>query len=118
MNLQRSVLIVDDDADYAAELQELLECYSVEAARAGTLAEALALIGAKAFSAVLLDRYLGRENGLDLIAAARAKGHDPLFIIVTGDTGALDPNITLTARAEVLLKPLAIDKLLNLLNRG
>lgn len=117
MNQKRRLLIVDDDEIYAEELRELLDCYDITAVIARNLGKAIEQLEAEAWAAVLLDRRLGTEDGLDLIPISQANGHDPLFIVVTGDASKLQTKHTSATRVEVLLKPLAIDKLLQLLDR-
>ena len=67
----RRVLVVDDDADQAGSIQDLLEARGYETAVAGNAAGARDLVQRFAPHVALLDIALGRESGLDLIGPLR-----------------------------------------------
>ncbi len=77
------VLIVDDEASirllYSQELAD--EGYEVDAA--GTIAEALALLGERSYDVALLDIKLKNESGLDLLQQLVKERHDMAVILST-----------------------------------
>lgn len=79
-DLQRRVLIVDDDRDFVESLQEILESKGYAVATAHD-AEMARVVAAK-FNAdvALLDIRLGQDNGVDLIASL--KQQQPAIICV------------------------------------
>jgi DNA-binding NtrC family response regulator len=80
---QGSVLIVDDDPDFTAVTQSLVEIegYSASLARSG--AEAVRLCHEQSFDAVLLDLKLGAVSGLDVLRDLRSEWPDLPVIVVT-----------------------------------
>jgi len=78
-NPQR-VLVVDDDADFADSLVDLLELRGYAAATASRLAEAIRQCGEFAPQVALVDLRLGQESGIDVIRELRAR--DPLLVCV------------------------------------
>ena len=68
----RKILIVDDLAESRAALTFRLELAGFEAVLAGSVDEALRLLGGEAVSLVLADELMPGRGGLDLLAALRA----------------------------------------------
>lgn len=66
------VLVVDDDEDIAAALQQLLEAEGYAACATGTVADATALAARQPFAVAIIDLYLGQQTALDLVTALRA----------------------------------------------
>lgn len=77
------ILIVDDEANirllYTQELKD--EGYEVDAA--GTIAEALELLGKNSYAVVLLDIKLKNESGLDLLQKLVKERSDMAVILST-----------------------------------
>ncbi len=89
--LLRSVLVVDDDIDFAESLAELIEPHGYEVTIAGAAEHALALIDPTAaeFSAapvVFVDVRLGVTSGVDVLgAAARTSAPDLICVVMTAE---------------------------------
>jgi PAS domain S-box-containing protein len=85
MTTERRVLIVDDDADFADSLNDMLLSEKYRVAAAHNAAEALEIADRFDPQVALLDIRLqaGSGDGLDLLAALKAKHPDLLGIVVT-----------------------------------
>lgn len=81
----RVLLIDDDDVDAELLAENLREGVgSLPAfARARTGSEALSLLSSSSFDLCLLDYKLGRESGLDVLAAIRARNQDLPIVMLT-----------------------------------
>jgi two-component system, NtrC family, response regulator AtoC len=79
----KKVLIVDDDAEFGLVVSHLIELEGHAAKLAAGGAEALKLLAAEPFDAVLLDLMLGTSWGLDVLREARAACPDTPVIVVT-----------------------------------
>lgn len=82
-----AVLIVDDEADVAASLAEILESRGCRCRTAATAAEAQAIVAAGGIEAVFTDLRMPGMDGADLIRAltAVAPGLSGRIAVVTGD---------------------------------
>lgn len=80
-----SILIVDDDRTTRHVLQGVLanEGYSTAVAKDGV--EALAALRAGGVDVLLLDVWMPRMNGLELLAKLRAKKRRPRVVVMTSD---------------------------------
>ena len=76
-------LIVDDEETYARSMERLLARRGVVAERAGSSAEALALVRRRHYDLVLLDYLLPDGTGLELIAPLRALRPAPQVLMMT-----------------------------------
>jgi len=92
------VLVVDDHPVLRAGLEAVLRAepgfVAVGAAADGT--QALRLVRRARPDVVVLDRRLGREDGLDLCATLRAEAAPPEVVIYTAN---MDPDLDARARA-------------------
>jgi CheY-like chemotaxis protein len=85
----KRVLIVDDDTAVVQVLQDALglfrhdHAYTVETARDG--AEGLAALERAQFDLILLDMYMPRMNGLELLAQMRQRGLRTPVLMLTGN---------------------------------
>jgi CheY-like chemotaxis protein len=85
----KRVLIVDDDTAVVQVLQDALglfrhdHAYTVETARDG--AEGLAALERAPFDLILLDMYMPRMNGLELLAQMRQRGLRTPVLMLTGN---------------------------------
>jgi|RhiMethySRZTD1v2_1073278.scaffolds.fasta_scaffold01619_16 CheY-like chemotaxis protein/anti-sigma regulatory factor (Ser/Thr protein kinase) len=79
------ILVVDDDRTTLYVLQSLLDGagYSTRVAMDGV--EALKLLGAETFDLLLLDVWMPRMNGLELLGKLRSKRRKPRVIVMTSD---------------------------------
>ena len=114
-----NVLIVDDDPDFGAVAQNLVEIEGYTASLAMSGDEALRLCRSEPFDVVLLDLKLGATSGLDVLRDLRREWPELPVIVVTAH-GSLE-----TAAAAVreeafdyIGKPFASAELLALLRRA
>lgn len=76
------IVVVDDHPLVLDGVAEVLQKQGHRVAKARSLAEARALLGAgERFEAALLDINLGQENGLELLDAARGKLADKVILL-------------------------------------
>ena len=80
----QSILICDDDPDIRATMKRTLRGYDV--VEAGTPREAMALLRAHSFDALLSDYNLNSDaDGLDLLMHAKLSHPDVVRFLVTGN---------------------------------
>ncbi len=79
----RPLLVVDDDADFAESLADILEIQGYSVSFAATAAEALALIGRGGPPVVLLDIRLGGASGVDLLAELIERNPQLICVMMT-----------------------------------
>jgi CheY-like chemotaxis protein/anti-sigma regulatory factor (Ser/Thr protein kinase) len=81
----KQILIVDDDRTTLYVLQNLLNAagYSTRTAMDGV--EALTLLGAESFDLLLLDVWMPRMNGLEVLAQLRSRRRKPRVVVMTSD---------------------------------
>jgi CheY-like chemotaxis protein len=84
------LLVLEDDAEdflllsrMAAQFRDL----KADVMRATSYAEALQILKESYFDAVLVDYYLGAQDGLEFIGEARAEGVRCPMILLTGQGG-------------------------------
>ncbi len=79
------ILVVDDDRTTVYVLQRLLNGagYSTQVAMDGV--EALRMLRAEPFDLLLLDVWMPRMNGLELLAKLRSRRHGPRVVVMTSD---------------------------------
>ena len=82
---EAAVLIVDDDAAIREELGAYLSLYGLAVTGAGSGEAALALLSEGRFDLMLLDLWLGRENGFDLLRAVRRTSAIPCIMVTAQD---------------------------------
>jgi CheY-like chemotaxis protein len=80
-----SILIVDDDRTTLYVLQNVLKAAGFTTAVAMDGVEALARLKAEAFDVLLLDVWMPRMNGLELLARLRARPQKPRVVVMTSD---------------------------------
>jgi two-component system response regulator RegA len=86
--MRTRVLVVDDDPLIRAVSRRILERAGAEVSVAGSVAEALAQLGAGRLEVAILDYFLGADCGCDLIAPLRAR-YPALRIVVLSGLGGL-----------------------------
>lgn len=111
------VLIVDDDADSAATMRELVGVDRFSVAVAHTLRDARRQMAMQPPSLVLLDLQLPDGNGMDLFGD-RQVPQDSQIVLVTGHA-SLDSSIEALRRGamDYLVKPVGIGRLEDILSR-
>ncbi len=114
--MSRRVLIVDDNADLAENLRELLELEGFDVRVFTSPTEALAKKDELAFDAALLDIRMPGIDGIELCGAL-AKSHPAAtFVLMTAFTSERRlADVSGSGASAVLRKPLPVDQLLSLL---
>jgi two-component system response regulator HydG len=79
------ILLVDDDADFAGGLGELLQAEGYKTSIAGTGADALARVHSGGVGVLILDLRLPVMDGLEVYKRLKAQGNPPPTIIISGD---------------------------------
>lgn len=79
-----SLLIVDDELGITSILSKVLKKYVTEIHTANHAKDALALLKAGDFDAVLSDINMPEMSGLDLLAQVRHMGMETPFVFLTG----------------------------------
>ncbi|CAB5712404.1 Regulatory protein luxO [Delftia tsuruhatensis] len=107
----KHVLIVDDDADSAATLRELVGVERFSVAVAHSLRDARRQMALQTPHLVLLDLQLPDGNGMELFSDPRAM-NDSRFVLVTGHA-SLDSSIEALRRGamDYLVKPVGLGRL-------
>jgi two-component system, response regulator RegA len=84
MSERRRLLIVEDDARFAAALQRSFERKGYEVGRACAAAEALQVAEALKPGYAVVDLKLGGESGLACVQALHARDDAMLIVVLTG----------------------------------
>jgi len=79
------ILVVDDDRTTRHLLQHVLESAGFAAAVAADGVEALKALGAERFDLLLLDVWMPRMNGLELLGKLRSRKSRPRVVVMTSD---------------------------------
>jgi two-component system, NtrC family, nitrogen regulation response regulator NtrX len=109
--MQASILIVDDEIGIRESLSALLrdEGYDAQAAASGE--ECLALIELRRFDLILMDVWLPKLDGLEVLERIQAQDNAPMVVMISGHA-----NIETAVRAtklgafDFIEKPLSIEK--------
>lgn len=113
MKKKFAILIVDDDADLASNLQDILEAEGYDTLMANDGQRALTLCGEKAFDLAIIDIRLPDMIGIELIAPFKKAHPDMVVIIITAyaavETAVWALNNGATA---YITKPFNMDKVL------
>jgi signal transduction histidine kinase len=115
----RRLILVDDNADFAISLADILAARGIETEIAHDVDSALNMVQTFKAQMALIDIRLGRANGLELINGFRAIRPEILCIMMTAYA---EISTALEALNEgafgYLRKPIGMQELLTLLNRG
>jgi len=108
-----NVLIVEDDPNLRLLWRTVFGERGFRVTESDTLAAARAEIARRDFDLVLLDLYLGRDNGLDLVEAIHRRMPDARIVVVTG---AAEPGLPKSGGSvhDVLRKPVDLEDLLSI----
>lgn len=115
----RILLVEDDEDDYLITCGLLLDAgrstAGVEWVR--TVPDALAALARSGHDIVLVDHFLGSDNGLDLLRCARTEGLRGPFVFLTGSSDpALDEEAVRAGASDYLVKgqitPALLDRVL------
>lgn len=81
----KKILVVDDDRTTRHVLQKVLSAAGFNASVAKDGVEALALLARRRFDLMLLDVWMPRMNGIDLMSRLRSRKTRPRVVIMTSD---------------------------------
>lgn len=114
----RTLLIVDDDTDFAASLAGLLQLEDYRVFQAHDGETALGLIDRQSVSVALVDVRLGTGDGIEVVRALRKKDPDLVCVMITAYASVETAVEALQAGAyDYLMKPFHCEDLLATLNR-
>lgn len=114
----RSILLVEDDSSALDGFSQLLETagFAVTTARDGV--EALEKIITQSFDVMLLDIWLPRMTGLELLAQLPDQPNQPKVIVMTADDSQETLLLTLRKQAyQYVRKPIQPKQLIDLIRR-
>src|ERR1700679_2429190 len=109
------ILIVDDEKEIRASLEEILREEGYGGATAGTAAEAITLLQDAPYDVVLLDIWLPDRDGLDVLGDVHALAREarPEVVIISGH-GTIETAVKATKLGayDFLEKPLSLERTL------
>ena len=109
------ILIIDDDRDFAESLKIILGKHNFEVHVAYDYEEAMVQFATMHHEIVLVDVYLGRESGFDLIKGLKKRIPNSIFIIMSGFPNTEDSDKAYEVGAiTYLTKPIKINRLIEL----
>jgi DNA-binding NtrC family response regulator len=122
-NRTGSILIIDDEADVLASLDELMRSESYQTATASTAAEGLSKLDKEPFDLVLLDISLPDSNGIEVLRTIKRDSPElPVIMITAYDSSQVAFQASREGAESYVTKPWDNDKLLleirNLLDRS
>jgi DNA-binding response OmpR family regulator len=113
----KRLLIVEDDADLAENLAEILEGMGHDPVVAGTAERALELLGQETIDGVITDFRLPGLGGVELISKLRAAGRVvPVVVISAFMDDGMAAQAEEAGALDVLPKPVDLDRLGQLLD--
>jgi two-component system response regulator HydG len=114
-----SILLVDDDENFAQTTRELLTMLGHKVVTAGNIKSGLEAVQSQPFDIVLLDLMLPDGSGFEVLEGLPKKNTQPHVAIITGNTAVkslvktvLGPNIS------YLIKPINLEDLKALIDRA
>jgi signal transduction histidine kinase len=118
-NERPCVLLVDDDADAARTVSNVLRQERYEVVTARDADEALAILGKRPFDVVLLELTLAESDGLALLAEVRQRAPTACCIVLTG-YASLESAVAALRRGahDYLIKPCVIEDLKRTINQA
>lgn len=113
---RRTILLVDDEAEFASTLAERLNLRDFSASVALDGASALARIASDSFDLMLLDIMLPGMDGIEILKRTRELKPDLPVILLTGQAGTKDGIEGMKQGAKgYLTKPVDLGELLELI---
>jgi len=112
-NRDRIVVLLDDDAAVLSSLSFALEVEGFLVQAYQDAAELLAAVDAQDAACLVLDFYLGRTDGLDVLELLRARGVSAPAILITTNPSAMLRSRARQAGAALIEKPLLGNTLLD-----
>ena len=118
MAARARLLVVDDEAEIRELLSEMLTDWGHEVVAAAGGREAIELVSAQLFEAVLLDLYLGSDSGVDVLREIRAIDTTLDVVVMTAfPTVETAVQALRDGAADYLTKPLNLEELRHVLGR-
>ena len=113
------VLIVDDEKGVRASLQAILSDEGLEADAVATGEEGLELLSKREYGAVLLDVWLPRIDGIEVLASIGRGPGRPAVIMISGH-GSIETAVRATKMGafDFLEKPLSLEKVVLVVSNG
>jgi len=116
---ERTILIVDDDAEMRALLAEVLNLEGFLVEEAGDGAEALIRLRSEWFAGIIIDKNMPGLSGLDLLPGLRAICPETPIILITAFGDASTYLEALEKGAfDYLFKPFRLEELIRVLRRA
>jgi CheY-like chemotaxis protein len=113
--MEHAILVVDDEVDFRTTYRRLLARPGYRVVAAGTVQEALAILGTESPVLVVSDLRLPDGDGLEVVRAARALPEPPPVVVVTGFGSAKSrQDATAAGAAAYLTKPFSLPALARL----
>jgi DNA-binding response OmpR family regulator len=111
------VLVVDDDASTLVTLSIILENSGFQVVSAGSVNEALRLIGSQSFDVLLSDLHMPRNgDGLTVVSAMRNANPKAVTLILSSYPAMKEAAEAILLQADdILVKPMAVVKLVDLI---
>jgi DNA-binding NtrC family response regulator len=119
VSTNRSVLVVDDDPQFLSTLGQVLQQHGSKVEKAGSLAEAMALIETASPSVVVLDLKLEDIQPMDAVLAIKELSPSVALILYSGHPHMLDDTVAALPSEWVhagLKKPFPPEQLIGLLD--
>ncbi len=117
--LEKSILVIEDEAVFARAVQKRLEREGYRAEIAGDLAQGAARIKEKTPDLLLLDMRLPDGSGLDFLNELRAGSGAALPVLVMSAYGEIEDAVSAmkSGAADYLKKPIDLDELALIVER-
>jgi len=107
------VLVADDEPLLRQLLQDVLEAAGHEVIAVGDGEQAIQALRRKTFDVVVTDLAMPRQDGRDVLRAAKALRRRPRVIVITGHAnGRVEPELLLLGAERVMRKPFELGALL------
>ena len=112
------ILIVEDDERIVGFMKRGLEAESYEVAIASSKSQTLDLTESCTYDVIILDIFLGPDDGLDICRALRQRGVESSILLMTAKGTTEIEKMSRNAGADAYLsKPFSFDDLLETLTR-
>lgn len=117
--LEKSILVIEDEAVFARAVQKRLEREGYRAEIAGDLAQGAARLKEKTPDLLLLDMRLPDGSGLDFLNELRGKNGADLPVLVMSAYGEIEDAVSAmkSGAADYLKKPIDLDELALIVER-
>ena len=111
------ILLVDDDAAVRETIEAVLEMEQFEVSAVGTVGEALHLIDAESFDALISDLHMpGAGDGFTVVSAMRHRHPEAVTLLFTGYPALKEAMDAILLQVdEILVKPMPIPEMVALI---